>query len=112
MRNDMHHSQKALIVFNRNSKLEIHAIKIIVNPNLTLDLVNLYNISENITCSEYDFYFKQLNANMIIGDFNCHHRMWDTTSPSNVAGANLVEDPILHPSITLLAPHHCPHTIT
>ena len=65
--------------------------------------MNLYNPTENITCNEYDFYFKQLNANMIIvGDFNCHHRMWDTRSPSNVAGANLVVALILHPSITLL----------
>ena len=100
---------KTLNVFNRNSKLKIHAIKIIVNPNLTLDLVNSYNPSENITCSKSDFYFKQLNTNMIIvGDFNCHHRMWDTRSPSNVAGPNLVEALILHPSITLLTPTSLP----
>ena len=61
--------------------------------------MNLCNPSENITCSEYDFYFKQLNANrIIVGDFICHHRMWDTRSPSNVAAANLVEALILHPS--------------
>ena len=75
IRNDIHHGHKNLNVLN-NSKLEVQAIKIITNSELTINLLNLYNPNDNIPSSEYDFYFKQLDTNMIIvEDFNCHHRM-------------------------------------
>ena len=87
----------------------MQAIKIIANSELTIDLLNLYNPNENIPCSVYDFYFKQLDTNMIIvGDFNCYHRMWNTRRSSNTAGVNLVDALVLHSSITLLTPTSLP----
>ena len=104
IRNDVHHGHKTLNVLN-NGKLEVQAIKIIANSVLTIDLLNLYKPNENIPCSEYDFYFKRLDTNLIIvGDFYCHHRMLDTRKPSNTAGVNLVDALVLHPFITLLTP--------
>ena len=109
IRNDVHYSQKFINVFNINSKLEVQAIKLQIHSKLSIDILNLYNPCENISCNEYDFYFKQLDINAIItGDFNCHHRMWDMRGPNNVAGVNLVDALILNPSITLITPASLP----
>ena len=45
IRNDIHYGHKTLNVLN-NSKLEVQAIKIIANSELTIDLLNLYNLNE------------------------------------------------------------------
>ena len=58
---------------------------------------------------EYSHYFRQLLPNKIItGDFNSHHRMWNTRRPNNSSGNNLVDALIHNPTITLLTPPSLP----
>ena len=109
IRNDVHYSQKVINVFNINSKVGVQAIKLQINSKLSIDMLNLHNLCENISCYEYDLYFKQLDTNAIIaGDFNSHHRMVGMWGPNNAAGVNLVDALILNPSITLLTPTSLP----
>ena len=115
IRNDIHSVPKVLSTYN-NSKLEVQSATLLINIHISIDFLNVYNPSEVIARDEYDFYFKQLNDNIVIlGDFNSNHQMWDTRKQNNSAGNNLVDALLLHPSITLLTPpslqtYHNVHT--
>ena len=77
----------------------------IYSKNNIIDVLNLYNPSQNISADEFNHYFKQLNnSKVIVGDFNAHHQMWDTKSPNNSTGSNLISSLIDNPDLCLLTP--------
>lgn len=102
VRNDVHFKPMQLVPFN-NSQMEIQAITILVNKSLNLNILNVYNPNKIISTDEYDCYFKQLGERgIIVGDFNCHHNLWDEKNRQDAAGHKLADALLLNPSITLL----------
>ena len=63
-RNDVHSVLNILSAFN-NSKLEVQALTLIINNQISVDFINVLNPSEVIVRDEYDFYFQQLNDNIV-----------------------------------------------
>jgi len=78
-----------------------------MNNNLKYDLLNLYNPGENISETEFLYYFEQLEERKIVtGDLNAHHQIWDTNHPNNTTGNNLVSSLFLTPDLTLITPQN------
>jgi ribonuclease HI len=108
VRNDVHTIPKQLNIY-ANGFLEVQALTIIAENNIKIDLLNIYNPNAIVTANEFIFYFQQMGPNtVIVGDFNCHHRMWDTRGPNNSSGLNLADALLQIPSITLLTPPSLP----
>ena len=81
----------------------------IYGKNNIIDILNLYNPNQNISANKFINYFKQLNnSKVIVGDFNAHHQMWDTRSPNNSTGCNLISSLIDNPDLCLLTPQCLP----
>lgn len=76
---------------------------------MNIDILSIYNPSQIVTSLEYDHYFNEIGPNKLtVGDFNSHHKMWDTRRPNNFAGVNLVDALIHNPDIALLTPTSLP----
>ena len=80
----------SLVMF-QNPLLEIQRCQIKFH-NFLLDIINLYNPNKNISKEEWVHYIVQAeDSKIIIGDFNAHHRNWETGGDSNYSGRQLVE---------------------
>ena len=106
VRNDICAQVKDLNKF-QNGQLEIQAITVFVNNEI--DIINIYNPSKPIVKEEFIFYFKQIYSNaIIVGDFNAHHKMWDSRSTPNKTGHSLVDCLIELNNLELLTPLNFP----
>ena len=78
VRNDVPHDVLALTPYG-NGKLDIQAVKIYKNNMEIMVVASIYNAGGTVTLHEFNFYFSQLgNKGVIVGDFNAHHRNWNT----------------------------------
>ena len=107
VRNDIMCIPKALEEYE-DGKLEIQAITII-SKDKSIDIMNIYNPNENVSREEFMFYFDQLsNNNVISGDFNGHHSLWDDRQNENTTGKNLADVLTDSNNISLLTPKNFP----
>ena len=90
-----------------NGGLEIQSITVFANKRI--DIINIYNPSKSITKDEFIFYFKQIYHNgVVVGDFNGHHKMWDSRSTPNKTGHSLVDCLVELNNFELLTPLNFP----
>ena len=107
VRNDVCVQKKDLSLFPAG-QLEIQAITV-YSQNFLLDICHLYNPCVTVSSSEFNHYISQMYRNCaILGDFNAKHTLWDTTSPCNATGNNLVHSLMQFPNICLLTPVNLP----
>ena len=91
-----------------NGSLEAQRVQVVTKSG-KLDILNIYNPSQNVTSNEFSYYFSQLGKNkLVVGDFNGHHHMWTSKARSNQTGNNLVNSLIDFPDMTLVTPKDFP----
>ena len=72
------------------SSLEVHGVKIILQNNHPITIINLYNPNKAISLPECEHYLNQVEpSSLIIGDFNAHSPQWEPGHAYNVSGRNL-----------------------
>ena len=93
IRKDLKFSKLALREFVDGNK-ETLAIRVAFN-NIWGNILLCYNPCKTIRREEFEYYFQQIPApQLIIGDFNAHHRIWNphiTSREENTTGRNLFQ---------------------
>lgn len=85
IREDVIHRQINLVPFI-NGNLEFQTIQIQTKHG-SVDVMNIYNPSRNVSTQEFLHYINQLhNKYLLIGDFNAHSQIWDSKSRVNYTG--------------------------
>ena len=103
IRKDIVHNVFPLIQF-QNGTLEIQAIKLYLNNDKHVIIVNIYNPNQAVTTAEINFYLDQLNEEFIIvGDLNAHSSVLSTNAKLNATGKSL-EETLLNRMVCLINP--------
>lgn len=97
--------QEVPLVEYQNGVLEVQAVRVFLEGNKVLHVLNLYNPSKNVTIDEISHYTAQLGDNyLIIGDLNAHSQLLnEETSVPNFTGRTL-ETFLLEHSVCLVNP--------
>ena len=115
IRNDVMGQTIELTPYN-NGRLEIQCMKIMVEQNQYISIMNVYNANQQnqvVYQPEFNHYFNQLEENSILlGDFNAHHHTWNTrhNRPCNT-GVNLLNATMQH-NLNLLTYQNMPTYIS
>ena len=90
---------------HRGGQLEFLGVQVALKNNETLNILNIYNPSKNITLLELRHYIEQLGTSYaIVGDFNAHSLVLDSKDTiSNTTGRNL-EDLLFNSEVCLINP--------
>ncbi|CAF3428385.1 unnamed protein product [Rotaria socialis] len=91
----------------RNGIMEVIGCRVFVD-GAWICILGIYNPVGQISEVELDYYFNQVNGNLlIIGDFNAKHNSWSRGS-ANGAGRSLFNFILQSPTICLLTPPYLP----
>ena len=106
IRHGIEHHELPIQSYN-NGVLETEAIRIKLNNNKTLDIMNIYNPNSNVTSQEMRHYITQLGEQyMIVGDFNAHSQVLDSRCQKRHLTGMMLEDIFTNDHICLINPQN------
>ena len=85
--------------------LEAQVVRIYLRNSDPLHILNIYNPNKNITVDELDYYLNRLgNKFLIIGDFNAHSPVLDSTVRTSNPTGRSIEALLLDNAVSLINP--------
>jgi hypothetical protein len=89
--------------------LEVQGKKVFLKNNPSISILNIFNPNQPITLHELPRYFQQLGPSAtVVGDFNAHRPLWESTKAPNTTGRNLMDLLFQYPMLALLTPPDLP----
>ena len=85
--------------------LEAQAIRVYLRNSESLNILNVYNPNKNVNVEELDYYLSRLgNKFLIIGDFNAHSPVLDTSVRTSNPTGRSIEALLLDNAVSLINP--------